>query len=216
MMFTVLSVSSTRASADVFVYTDKQGTLNFVDDRAKVPRKYQGKIKVRKDPQTPTDADDAASRSGGGTAAGRRETPPMAEGRDNRGPDDGTLTTSVLACGRRILVPVILRHGREEADAVLLLDTGAMFSVISPELADRLKVGDGEAVRVGVLGGGTLSARRAVLSDIEVGPIRKTEQEVIILGHPSGEIGDGILGMSFLSGLRYIVDYEGHTITWIP
>jgi hypothetical protein len=51
---------------------------------------------------------------------------------------------------------------------------------------------------------------------MKVGPIRKTNQEVVIVRqHPSQE-GAGLLGVSFLGGLKYTIDWETQTIRWHP
>jgi len=49
-----------------------------------------------------------------------------------------------------------------------------------------------------------------------VGPVNRERQEVVIIRQRSGEMGDGLLGMSFLAGLKYTIDFEKQTLNWIP
>ena len=42
-------LSPDRARAEFYSYEDSNGTINFVDDLAKIPKKYRGQKQVRKD-----------------------------------------------------------------------------------------------------------------------------------------------------------------------
>jgi len=67
-----------------------------------------------------------------------------------------------------------------------------------------------------VVGGRVLKVKRTVLKQIQVGPVQRTDQEVIIVNQRGGGMGDGLLGMSFLAGLKYTIDFQNQTINWIP
>lgn len=43
-----------------------------------------------------------------------------------------------------------------------------------------------------------------------------TEEAIIIVRQRQGEFGDGLLGMSFLAGLKYTIDFQRQSINWIP
>ncbi len=45
IMFFILTTAPTTLFAEFYKYTDKQGTIHFVDDPAKIPRQYAKKIK---------------------------------------------------------------------------------------------------------------------------------------------------------------------------
>lgn len=64
-------------------------------------------------------------------------------------------------------------------------------------------------MRVGVVGG-------RVLGDIRVEPVSRLNQEVVIVRQRVSEMGDGLLGMSFLAGLKKTIDFENQTLNWIP
>ncbi|HZV82008.1 MAG TPA: retropepsin-like aspartic protease [Geobacteraceae bacterium] len=217
------------APAEFYSYEDRSGTVHFVDDPARIPHEYRQKKQVRKDEYDDLPADersmmlerdrrerDAARRREEEAQSRSRRARRIAEAEAERERQRVALITPVAILGRQVFVPVRLSHGGAETDAMLLLDTGATTSVITPEVAARLKIGETDRVRVGVVGGRVLNAKRLLLSGMRVGPVNRTGQEVVIIRQRAGEMGDGLLGMSFLAGLKYTIDFEKQTLNWIP
>jgi predicted aspartyl protease len=102
---------------------------------------------------------------------------------------------------------------------VLLLDTGATVTSISPGIAGQLNIDPARTQKsIGqVAGGGLLEVRRAKLAYITVGPYTKTDMDVAIIGHKGPPIRyDGLLGMNFLRGLKYSINFDEQTIYWTP
>lgn len=218
-----------RASAEFYSYEDHSGTVNFVDDLSKIPGEYRQKKEVRKDAYDDLPENERSlllEKEKHERAATRRQENALQEKARQRRLDEerqaalerqrAALTTKVVITGRQVFVPVKLANGAVETDALLLLDTGASFSVITPEVAARLKIEGTDNVRVGVVGGRVLNAKRTVLSYMAVGPVKRTAQEAVIIRQRSGEFGDGLLGMSFLGGLKFTIDFKTQTINWIP
>jgi predicted aspartyl protease len=106
-------------------------------------------------------------------------------------------------------------HDSYPLSAMLLLDTGASTSVITPGVAARLNIEQSYNVMVKVVGGKVLKVKKAVLKQMQVGPVQRADQEVMII-HQRGGFGDGLLGMNFLAGLKYTIDFRSQTINWIP
>jgi len=135
---------------------------------------------------------------------------------DVSGFEDVTPGDEVVIIGRQVFVPVKLSNGSAETEALLLLDTGASSSVISPEVAARLNIEQTENVRARVVGGRELLVKKTVLKQMQVGPVQRAEQEVMIISQRGGGFGDGLLGMNFLAGLKYTIDFQKQTINWMP
>ena len=217
------------ATAEFYSYEDRNGTIHFVEDPSHIPKEYRNKKQVRKDKYDDLPEDERAGmleKERNEQAAARqreeaeqdrsRQARKAAEAKAARERQRALFSTPVVISGRQVFVPVTLTNGDAETVAMLLLDTGATSSVITPEVAARLNIGDTDYVRVGVVGGRVLRARKGVLTRMQVGPIRRAGQEVVIIRQPAGTMGDGLLGMSFLGGLKYTIDFKRQTLNWLP
>jgi clan AA aspartic protease (TIGR02281 family) len=113
----------------------------------------------------------------------------------------------------QILVPVKVRFRGVEQTATFLLDTGASTCTISPALAKRLNINSRETnagLAQGV-GGSVHLVGRTVLDSVTVGPHRKADIEVSVIH--TGD-NDGLLGMNFLHGLRYQINFDTRQLVW--
>lgn len=125
----------------------------------------------------------------------------------------GSQVTRIRFVQNQILVPVRVAYRDREVTATFLLDTGATTCTISPELAKRLKI-NADDTNMGLasgVGGSVHMVGRTELHSMSVGPHRKSNIEVSII-HTGRN--DGLLGMNFLRGLRYHVDYDTQEIRW--
>lgn len=125
---------------------------------------------------------------------------------------DGNVTR-IRFVNNQILVPVKVRYRGVEQMATFLLDTGATTCTISPGLAKRLNIGTNDT-NMGLaqgVGGSVHLVGRTALHSMTVGPHRKTNIEVSVI--PTGN-NDGLLGMNFLGGLRYHIDFNAQEIRW--
>lgn len=215
--------------AEFYSYEDRSGTINFVDDESKIPREYRQQKQVRKDKYDDLPEEERAlmleQERRERESAKRRESSEQEHSRLTRADKERlaaleqrrlALITPVVILGRQVFVPVKLVNGSAETEAMLLLDTGATSSVITPEVAARLNIEQADNVRVNVVGGRALRVKRTVLNQMQVGPVQRTNQEVMIIRQRGGGFGDGLLGMSFLAGLKYTIDFRKQTLNWIP
>lgn len=127
--------------------------------------------------------------------------------------DASGMVTRIKFIRNQILVPVKVNYRGVEQAAIFLLDTGASTCTISPKLAKMLNIRSGDT-DVGLaqgVGGSVHLVGRTELSQMTVGPNSKYNIEVSVI--PTGD-NDGLLGMNFLYGLQYHIDYKTLEIQW--
>ncbi len=136
-----------------------------------------------------------------------------------RGPDHGQdgNETQVTIKGNQVLVPVTLGYKDRTVDALLVLDTGASVTMINTDTADRLGIEPAETVKGEgqVVGGMVIDAAFAKLGYVGVGPHTREGMIVSVVEEKNlRERRDGLLGMDFLRGLQYYVDFKNRVIKW--
>jgi predicted aspartyl protease len=128
---------------------------------------------------------------------------------------DNNITRVTLA-GNTVLVPVTLSYRGNTVEALLVLDTGSSITLISTEIAARLNIYSTETrkVHVQVVGGALVEVALARLSYMEVEPHTKKDTVIGIVEDNGPLKYDGLLGMDFLRGLKYHIDFENRIIRW--
>ena len=126
--------------------------------------------------------------------------------------------TPVIIKDNRVLVPVVLGYEGRKVDATLIFDTGAGSIVLHEDTARQLGIeqdqasqGEGEGV-----GGIRITTQPVHLAWVQVGPYRKENLRADIVsyqGEPDEDY-NGLLGMNFIRGLEYTIDFEQQVIRW--
>ena len=189
------------ATAEYYRYTDANGQVHFVDDPGQIPDSQLDTLKVYEDTPDRPSPDPA---------------PPAADGASAIAPSSpDALESPVIVRGNQVLVPVAIGYRGREVEALLLLDTGASFTIIHDNVARRVMLTGTENREAIVVGGSRIPIRMAQVDYIQVGPFRVSGAQVAIIRHEGPQLArQGLLGMDILRALDYRIDMNRRVIVW--
>jgi len=129
---------------------------------------------------------------------------------------DSHHATPVIIKANRVIVPVILGYEGRKIETSLVFDTGAGSIVLHQDVADNLGIIDSAPAIGRGVGGIEIDAKVARLQSIKVGPYEKRNLRVAIVAYQGEPVEGyhGLLGMNFLRGLKYEIDFENQMIVW--
>ena len=220
ILFVSIGLPSSLRS-EIYKYVDKKGTVHFVDDLTKVPEEYRKQVDVREDKPKESETPTASELEGEGSAdreleKWREEKKKEEEEKAQQALERG-LETKVTISGNKVLVPATLGYIGYEVQVTLVLDTGADLLTLHQPIADQLRLPTTQKAQVRVVGGKKIQARLVQLDYARVGPYEARNIQALIISHqdPSAQ-HDGLLGMNFLRGLDYKIDFDNQMIIWRP
>jgi predicted aspartyl protease len=191
MIWGALGLVATPAWAEMYRWTDDQGSVHYTQGLDSVPDRFRPKAQMMVFPERP--AAPVASSFPGDAAGGSTRIP--------------------FTPGRPIMVSAKVNGG---STANLILDTGASVTVINPRVLAGMGIGSTQAVRGSVKGAtGSADVLFVPIQSIEVGssrsgPLRIAAHDVDL------SQGDGLLGRDFLDQFKVTIDSTAGIVTIAP
>jgi len=223
----LIFLSTPSLNAVIYKFVDENGSIHFVDDKSKIPSNYLNETKKYKGkydhlPETERRRRLAEEKRASAEnkkkelnewAAKKKEE----EARQARDIFLKSQETRVVIQGNRVIVPTLLSYQGREVNVRLLLDTGAERIAINQQIADQLNITHARSVAVRVADGKIIKAKYTKLSHVSAGPFTRENLGAFILNQKGPSYGfDGLLGMNFLRGLEYKIDFQNQLIKWRP
>ncbi|CAB5081548.1 hypothetical protein D3OALGA1CA_220 [Olavius algarvensis associated proteobacterium Delta 3] len=216
-LLSVLCFLPSICSAEFYRYTDKDGRMVFVDDISKIPPEHLDQIRTYKEQydNLPEETKAILMDRDRNVEASQRDRIRGEENALREQKQQEKNLTNIVIEGNKILVPVTLGHDGVETEAMLVLDTGATIIALHREIADQLEIKDAKKARFRVVGGNTIETDVVQLSYVKVGPHLKEKLHAGIIDHQGVAVSyNGLLGMNFLRGLAYSIDFDNQVIKW--
>lgn len=187
--------------AEVYKWVDEKGTVHFADDLSRIPEKYRPDAKVQTPPREIPGIPIPESPE--------RPTTPL-----TLGTSDPEGVEVPLSRRGGVFVTEVTLNGKAKRHFVV--DTGASDTVISQEMARELDLpidDDHTPFVVRVTASDVIFVPLVTLKSVRVGNAEVEGVEATVQTMPSG---DGLLGQSFLSRFRVVLDAADGKMTLFP
>lgn len=212
-LFAAITIPSTACAADIFSWTDENGTVHFSDSVSDVPAKYRKSIKQKKfgpDTDSPSATLNTPVQPPDQAAVPSPEPTPKDE---NAAARFEVPYTPYEGSARRLIVSVRFNN---RVTAPMILDTGAPSSLISMDIAEELGLLDKEhgrlLVNIGGIGGSAVAVK-TILDRVQIGDAKIDFVPAEIASSISDKF-EGLIGMDFMANYSTQIDSRKHVVVF--
>ena len=116
-----------------------------------------------------------------------------------------------------VLVPCTLGYKNKKVEARLILDTGCEITLLHENVAKQLGLKKLASLKGSLADGSNVKTNVSKLEYIKVGPYKVEDFYITVMKvkNPRGK-SKGLLGMNFLAGRDYKIDYVQKVVRWVP
>ena len=197
--------------SEFYRYVDKSGKTIFVDDPSKIPPEYREDTKSYKEKYDDLSISERVRM----LEKEKKELEEFRKEEIEKAKAYVSRETKVVVQGNQVLVPVVLGYEEREVEVMLLLDTGASIIALHREVADKLRIRNLQRGWARGAEGTEIATEIAMLGHVKVGPHRRENLMAGIIDFKGAPVAyQGLLGMNFLRGLEYDIDFEEQRIVW--
>ena len=207
----LLIMMMSKAEAEIYKYTDKNGRKVFVDSLSQVPAEYREQLEIQKPAATVNNTGSLSTNTTYGSTLKQRASVERLQAELRK------LETAVEVINNQVFVPVTVTYHGRSVKARMLMDTGASSTVFHRDALERLDPQSRSAGYARVAGGSVIKMRSVNFDSIQVGPHKaKSIRSYVIDNQNEASHFDGLLGMDFLMNASYELNLQRKLIIWNP